>query len=121
MPQAVDVHLGRRIRQARWMKSMNQADLAGRLGIPVQQIQKYERGSARISASRLWDVATTLDVDVSFFYRGMTAGAADDHHDVPVEVLTDKEALAMVRAYYRIPESQRRHLFDLATVLTGTA
>ncbi|MEO0761638.1 MAG: helix-turn-helix transcriptional regulator, partial [Pseudomonadota bacterium] len=71
MSHPVDVHVGQRVRQRRWMMGMTQQQLAEKVGIKFQQIQKYETGANRISASRLWDVAAALDVQVSFFFEGL--------------------------------------------------
>jgi len=64
----VDVHVGKRIRQRRWMVGVTQQQLADAVGIKFQQIQKYETGMNRVSASRLWDVARALDVSIAFFF-----------------------------------------------------
>ena len=120
MRHPVDVHVGQRVRQRRWMVGMTQQALAERVGIKFQQIQKYETGANRISASRLWDIAAALEVPVSFFFEGLD-GQAADNADARGDILTDKEALELVRAYYAIPEAQRRRLFDLARVLSNAA
>jgi hypothetical protein len=78
----------------------------------------------RVSASRLWDIANVLGVPVSFFFEGMESeNVADDGSsaDMPADILTDKEALELLRSYYAIPENQRRRLFDLARVLSEAA
>lgn len=104
------------------MSGTTQQQLAERVGIKFQQIQKYETGMNRVSASRLWDIANVLDVPVSFFFEGMdAAGAAGDGADMPADIMTDKEALELLRSYYAIPENQRRRLFDLARVLSEAA
>tara|TARA_R110000868_G_scaffold69764_3_gene205117 strand:+ start:31881 stop:32186 length:306 start_codon:yes stop_codon:yes gene_type:complete len=101
---------------------MTQQQLAERVGIKFQQIQKYETGANRVSASRLWDIADALDVAVSFFFEGLEADNANgDHANVPADVMGDKEALDLVRSYYAIPENQRRRLFELARVLSDVA
>merc|ERR1712173_401979 len=64
MTHPVDVHVGKRIRHRRWLVGMTQQQLAERVGIKFQQIQKYETGANRVSASRLWDIADALDVPV---------------------------------------------------------
>lgn len=124
MKHPVDVHVGKRIRHRRWMVGMTQQQLGENVGIKFQQIQKYETGMNRVSASRLWDIAAALEVPVSFFFEGIgdegtpkiealmqgTVGRGD--------LLADKEALELVRSYYAIPEQQRRKLFDLARVLS---
>ncbi len=67
--QTVDAHVGKCIRHRRWMTNKTQQELAQAVGIRFQQIQKYETGKNRVSASRLWDIASALDVPVSFFLR----------------------------------------------------
>jgi transcriptional regulator with XRE-family HTH domain len=106
------------------MLGMTQQHLAEHVGIKFQQIQKYETGMNRVSASRLWDIAASLDVPVAYFFEGMDEG---DGHEIattgPVrgDILADKEALELVRSYYAIPENQRRRLFELARVLSDVA
>jgi len=119
MPHPVDVHVGKRIRHRRWLVGMTQQQLAESVGIKFQQIQKYETGANRVSASRLWDIASSMDVDVSFFFEGI---AAEGHKGAgPSDFLGDKEALDLVRSYYAMPENQRRRLFELARVLSDVA
>lgn len=120
MKHPVDIHVGQRVRQRRWMLGMTQEQLATSVGIKFQQIQKYETGANRISASRLWDIAATLGVPVAFFFEGLKKSQLDDAPEFG-DILTDKEALDLVRAYYTIPEPQRRSLFDLARVLSDAA
>ncbi len=123
MKHTVDVHVGKRIRHRRWMNGTTQQQLAESVGIKFQQIQKYETGMNRVSASRLWDIARVLGVPVSFFFDGLEAEAPAMSHagDLPSDILTDKEALDLLRSYYAIPENQRRRLFDLARVLSEAA
>jgi len=123
MPHRVDVHVGKRVRHRRWLVGMTQQQLAEKVGIKFQQIQKYETGANRISASRLWDIAEALEVPVSFFFEGLeeTAKDEDQKSGVPADLMGDKEALDLVRSYYAIPENQRRRLFDLARVLSDVA
>lgn len=103
---------------------MTQQQLAESVGIKFQQIQKYETGANRVSASRLWDIAESLDVDISFFFEGLEPdGSAEREKGDPAraDLMGDKEALDLVRSYYAIPENQRRRLFDLARVLSEVA
>lgn len=122
MKHPVDVHVGKRIRHRRWLVGMTQQQLAESVGIKFQQIQKYETGMNRVSASRLWDIASALTVPVSFFFEGFSdeAQVAEEEQmaDVPLDILKDKEALDLIRSYYAIPETQRRRLFELARVLS---
>ncbi len=123
MAHAVDVHVGKRIRHRRWLVGMTQQQLAEKVGIKFQQIQKYETGMNRVSASRLWDIAHALDVPVTFFFEGFDQDqpAAESGSAMPTDILADKEALELLRSYYAIPENQRRRLFDLARVLSEVA
>ena len=123
MAHPVDLHVGKRIRHRRWLVGITQQQLAEKVGIKFQQIQKYETGANRVSASRLWDISETLNVSISFFFEGIekskeTSQAGDA---VPADLMGDKEALDLVRSYYSIPENQRRRLFDLARVLSDVA
>lgn len=118
MKHTVDVHVGKRIRHRRWMIGMTQQQLADKVGIKFQQIQKYETGINRVSASRLWDIGHALDVPVNFFFEGLHEQAMAE---VEGDILADKEALQLVRAYYAMPESQRRQIFELARVLSNAA
>jgi len=122
MTHPVDVHVGKRIRHRRWMIGMTQQQLADKVGIKFQQIQKYETGMNRVSASRLWDIADALEVPVSFFFEGLAGEAPAAGAATPAaDLMADKEALALVRSYYAIPEAQRRRLFELAKVLSDAA
>ncbi len=123
MAHPVDVHVGKRIRHRRWLVGMTQQQLAERVGIKFQQIQKYETGANRVSASRLWDIADTLEVPVSFFFEGIETESTETSaaENVPADIMGDKEALDLVRSYYAIPENQRRRLFELARVLSDVA
>ncbi len=120
MKHPVDAHVGKRIRHRRWMVGMTQQQLADKVGIKFQQIQKYETGMNRVSASRLWDISDALDVPINFFFSGIDALRATDA-EIEGDILADKEALQLVRSYYAIPEAQRRRLFDLARVLSEAA
>lgn len=125
MTHVVDAHVGQRIRHRRWLVGMTQQQLAEKVGIKFQQIQKYETGANRVSASRLWDIASTLDVPIAYFYEGLaandTASSGGDQAAPQADIMQDKEALDLVRTYYSIPPEQRRRLFDLARVLSSAA
>jgi len=119
MKHPVDAHVGKRIRHRRWMVGMTQQQLADKVGIKFQQIQKYETGMNRVSASRLWDIADALGVQIAFFFEGLNDSEAV--RPAQGDMMADKEALELVRSYYAIPEAQRRRLFDLARVLSDAA
>ncbi len=127
MTHRVDVHVGKRIRRRRWMVGMTQQQLAEKVGIKFQQIQKYETGMSRVSASWLWDAAETISVPASYFFEGL-GGEEIASNDVslgaeplPGDLLANNEALELVHSYFAIPENQRRRLFDLARVLSDAA
>ena len=96
---------------------MTQQQLAEAVGIKFQQIQKYETGMNRVSASRLWDIAQALNVSITYFF---------DEVETQVQpkdemLLSNKETLDLLRTYYAIPETQRKRLFDLARALGNAA
>ena len=123
MKHPVDVNVGKRIRHRRWMVGMTQQQLAEHVGIKFQQIQKYETGMNRVSASRLWEISEALSVPVSYFFEGVRDEDTPAHvaEGTPGDILGDKEAMELVRSYYAIPENQRRRLFELARVLSESA
>jgi transcriptional regulator with XRE-family HTH domain len=120
MKHPVDAHVGKRIRHRRWMVGMTQQQLAEKVGIKFQQIQKYETGMNRVSASRLWEIAEALGVGINFFFEGLDPASASSRSG-DADILGDKEALELVRSYFAIPEALRRRLFDLARVLSDAA
>ena len=100
---------------------MTLKQLATVSGTSFQQIQKYESGANRVSASRLWDLSQALDIPVSFFFEGLT-GKIEANGDGSVEagVLQNKETMDLIRAYYGLDEGPRRRLLDLAKALSGS-
>ena len=122
MKNPVDLHIGQRVRHRRWLLGMTQQQLAQSVGIRFQQIQKYESGANRVSASRLWDLSQALDIPVSFFFEGLTNGKIEANGDGSVEagVLQNKETMDLIRAYYGLDEGPRRRLLDLAKALSGS-
>ncbi|NNG04148.1 MAG: helix-turn-helix transcriptional regulator [Inquilinus sp.] len=120
-PDPVDVHVGMRLRQRRTLLGMSQEKLAKAFGVSFQQVQKYERGANRISASRLHLLTRILDVPVSYFFEGIPSEVQDrplpSEHDAP-DRMTSRETLELVRAYYKILDpSVRKRLVDLARAL----
>jgi transcriptional regulator with XRE-family HTH domain len=114
----VDLHIGQRVRHRRWLLGMTQQQLAQAVGIRFQQIQKYESGANRISASRLWDLARALDMPISFFFEGL--GEGKDAATGDDGLLQNKETMDLIRAYYGLDEGPRRRLLDLAKALSGS-
>jgi transcriptional regulator with XRE-family HTH domain len=116
MTHPVDAHVGKRIRHRRWMVGMTQQQLADRLGINLQQVQRYESGVNRVSASRLWDIAAALTFPVSVFFEGFKPIPGSAREPL-ADLLLDREAVELVRSYFALPENQRRRLLDLARAL----
>lgn len=130
-PRPVDVHVGSRVRLRRTMLGMSQEKLGQALGLTFQQVQKYERGTNRVGASRLWELSKILDVPVSFFFddmpsdvaatggRAVPAGLAEESEAVyETDALAKRETLELVRAYYKINNPKvRKRVFDLAKAL----
>jgi transcriptional regulator with XRE-family HTH domain len=126
-PNPTDKHVGSRVRMRRIMLSMSQEKLGDALGLTFQQVQKYEKGTNRIGASRLQQIAHTLQVPVSFFFEG--APALHPHPDGMKEApspayvadfLATSEGLALTKAFMRIKEAKlRRRIVDLVQAIAG--
>lgn len=124
-PSAIDAHVGSRVRLRRTMLAMSQEKLGEALGLTFQQVQKYERGTNRIGASRLLDIARVLDVPVSFFYDDLPAdlavnlrppglSEAQAEYKTSEDPMLRQETLELIRNYYRIKsDAVRTRLFDL--------
>ena len=125
MASEIDLHVGRRLRRRRRLMGMTQQQLADMVGIRFQQIQKYECGANRMTASRLFELSNALSIPVQYFYDGLPTSvpgpprpsAANDDDDLSMEVLRQKETRELVRAYYQLGERPRRRLLDLAKAL----
>ena len=125
MSHYVDIHVGQKIRRRRWMTDMTQKQLADAVGIKFQQIQKYETGANRVSASRLFEISQALSVPVSYFFEAIesedqteVATINANESAVPADLFQGKEAIELLNCYYRWPEEQRRRLFELTKSLT---
>jgi transcriptional regulator with XRE-family HTH domain len=121
MANVVDLHVGNRLRQRRRLLGYTQQKLADEVKIRFQQIQKYESGANRISASRLWQLSKALNVPVSFFFDGLNGDAETNGHNgkhMP-DVFSNKETIDLVRAFYSLSEEPRRRLLDLAKAMSG--
>ena len=120
-PHPVDLHVGSRVRLRRKMLGLSQEQVAKRVGLTFQGVQKYERGGNRISASRLLEFAQILDVPVAFFFDDVDPVRAVPivvDLDPEVDQLQRPETIELVAAYYAIDnEAIRRRLFNLAQTL----
>ena len=104
-PDPIDVHVGNRVRVRRTLLGMSQTQLGERVGVTFQQLQKYERGADRVSASRLFQISRILEVPVASFFEGLDEGTPAWSPD---DMVAKRETLELVRAYYRITDSDLR-------------
>lgn len=129
-PDPIDRHVGTRIRGRRVGLRISQTKLGQAIGVTFQQIQKYESGTNRVGASNLFKIARALNVDVSFFFEGVSgdglAGQAPammglaDSAAQPIEVnpMNSREAFELMHNYFRIPDPVvRKRLFQLVRIL----
>jgi transcriptional regulator with XRE-family HTH domain len=117
MPDSTDLHVGKRLRRRRRLLGLTQQELASHVGVRFQQIQKYECGANRMTSSRLFDLSRALNVAVQYFFDGIDQDdllAANDADGMDGDILSQKETLELVRAYYRLGERPRRRLLELA-------
>lgn len=123
-PHPVDVHVGARIRERRKQLGLSQQSLADSLGLTFQQVQKYERGTNRVSSSKLWDVARTLQASVSYFFEHLTGGggeargAAEDGAEYRHDFIMTAEGSELAKAFPRISNRKvRRQVLELVRTL----
>ena len=126
-PNPIDKHVGSRVRMRRMMLSMSQEKLGDALGLTFQQVQKYEKGTNRIGASRLQQISQILQVPVAFFFEG--APNLHPHPDGMKEApspayisdfLATSEGLALTRAFTRIKNAKlRRRIVDMVEEIAG--
>lgn len=110
-PDAIDKHVGARIRLRRNMVGISQEKLADGLGITFQQVQKYERGVNRVGASRLQNIAAILEAPISFFFEEGPSPLLQAEgwiSDTPTELMTSKDCVALVRAFIAIDDKKVR-------------
>ena len=129
-PNPIDKHVGSRVRMRRMMLSMSQEKLGDALGLTFQQVQKYEKGTNRIGASRLQQIAHILQVPVSFFFEGAptsagvqgpTGGMSEAPSPAYVsDFLATSDGLSLTKSFMRIKNSKlRRKIVDLVEQIAG--
>ena len=125
-PNPIDLHVGGRVRLRRKLLGISQDQLAMALGITFQQIQKYERGANRVSASKLYEIAKTLQVPVAFFFEGLTDpmdGAAADDAGRRIEIVVQDflgtaEGLELAEIFPKIGRGRlRRQVLDFVRAM----
>ena len=126
-PNPIDKHVGSRVRMRRMMLSMSQEKLGGALGLTFQQVQKYEKGTNRIGASRLQQISHILQVPVAFFFEGAPTShpPLDGMGEAPSptyvsDFLATSDGLALTKAFMEIKEPKlRRRIVDLVEEIAG--
>jgi transcriptional regulator with XRE-family HTH domain len=128
-PNPIDKHVGSRVRMRRMMLGMSQEKLGDALALTFQQVQKYEKGTNRIGASRLQQISHILQVPVAFFFEGaphLGEGAVADAMETapsPTYVsdfLATSDGLSLTKAFMRIPDPKlRRRIVDLVQQIAG--
>jgi transcriptional regulator with XRE-family HTH domain len=128
-PNPIDKHVGSRVRMRRMMVGMSQEKLGDALGLTFQQVQKYEKGTNRIGASRLQQISSILQVPVAFFFEGAPQASNDDIDlhldDAPSpayvsDFLATSDGLALTKSFMRIKDAKlRRRIVDLVEQIVG--
>jgi transcriptional regulator with XRE-family HTH domain len=129
-PNPTDKHVGSRVRMRRMMLSMSQEKLGDALGLTFQQVQKYEKGTNRIGASRLQQISQILQVPVSVFFEGapaaVTIGRQEGLSEAPSpayvsDFLATPDGLALTKSFMKITDSKlRRRIVDLVEQIAGS-
>ncbi len=127
-PNPIDVHVGNRVRMRRMLVGMSQEKLGDALGLTFQQVQKYEKGANRVSASRLYQVASTLGVPIQFFFDDMPVSTHSNQPDgfaegnnagMLMDFLNSSEGFQLGRAFSTIEDANvRRRVLDLVKSLS---
>lgn len=115
-PDPVDIHVGARVKLRRTLVGLSQMELGGAIGLTFQQIQKYERGTNRISASMLHRIAEALDVPVSFFFDDMAEGVKLSPPTAG-DLLAQQDSAELLRHFHRIPKFLRKQVLDLVKAM----
>jgi len=114
MSESVDVYVGNRLRARRRFLSMSLNELGNKIGVRCQQVQKYETGKNRISASRLWDAASALEVPIEYFFHGLEI---TDAQEAQTPLMTNADvfcdSIELSRAMQVLTPQQKRKLQDL--------
>ncbi|MCT4654300.1 MAG: helix-turn-helix domain-containing protein [Cohaesibacter sp.] len=126
-PNPIDLYVGTRIRLRRGVAGISQTELAEKVGITFQQIQKYEKGTNRVGASRLLEIANALGVSVDFFFEGVSTAEEDNKRELAdatnliIEFLSSSEGLQLNQAFVKIQNQViRRSIIDIVKELAGS-
>ena len=131
---AIDIHVGKRVRLRRTLLGLSQEQLGVTLDLTSQQVQKYESGANRISASRLWDISQVLDVSIGYFFEDMSSQTKlasprkasinlkkIPYDSIELDPMAKRETLELVRTYYSISQPQvRKRISEMIKSVAGT-
>ncbi|WP_296176286.1 helix-turn-helix transcriptional regulator [uncultured Brevundimonas sp.] len=122
-PHPVDRHVGRRVCEKRIALGYNQSDLGRALGLTFQQIQKYEKGTNRVSASKLWDIARFFKVDIAYFFEGLTTAAPGMAEGEAEPFVNDfpatRQSIEIGRLAPQLSVRQQKLVLDMMREMTG--
>jgi transcriptional regulator with XRE-family HTH domain len=107
-PNQIDVLVGRNVRLYRLHAKLSQTVLGERIGVTFQQVQKYERGSNRVGASRLAQIASALGVPITAFFEGIKHSPTIEAGDMPLDLIADAQALKLAKAFAEISDAALR-------------
>ena len=127
-PSSIDSHVGHRIKVRRTLLRMSQGKLGDRLGVTFQQVQKYEKGTSRVGAGQLFEIAKLLKVEPNFFFEGLIehsqpeVGFAEAQSMIaPIGIEETVEGMALHRAFARIrSQKMRRRIVELVTTIADS-
>jgi len=125
LPNPVDIHVGSRVRMQRMLIGMSQEKLGEALGLTFQQVQKYEKGTNRIGASRLYEIGAVLGVPIEYFFEGLEGGSAHAgggpaRGGLDVGMLSTAEGIQLNSAFFAIADAKlRRRVLELIKALGG--
>ena len=120
VPEPVDLHVGDRIRLRRKALGLSQEHLAAAVGVSYQQVQKYERGHNRVSASSLFEISCSLDVGVSYFFDGLARGLGDANEAAnPPALMASHEGRELAALFPMVTSAAvRRQIVDFVRVIS---
>ena len=120
--QTVDAHVGQKIRERRNEQGLKQTEVADALGVTFQQVQKYERGTNRVGASRLFDLSRILEVKIQHFFEGLENQASNPNNNMENHLhLIEPTTIELVEAYYKVnnPHIRRNILSTIRFIASG--
>lgn len=114
MPHPTDIHVGRKVREARAAKGMSQEQLGKLLGVSFQQVQKYEKGTNRIGSSRLWDISRALETPITYFFEGIETESQENQKTLP------RRTIELAKQIDSIPDDNvRNQVLNLIRACSG--